>query len=158
MEVGQGPSPPKNQVHPSFPCRSHHPPGRPGSSQDPRCAPRSLSHQVLAGTRAPPQGAAGAPGFCRRKDVRTRVWLRSRRLREAERGAFSGTAALGSPGLQHPAGSKASHRACSLAVSLLSIQEPPPQVLSVTCVKRGWCAIFSWSSWPGIMAIIRPGP
>ena len=91
-----------NQVLPSFPCPSSRPPGRPGSSQRMLGAPL-LPLPPSAGVRA--TGASGpsprccrCPAFCRRKEARTRVWLRSRRLGEAERGAFVVAVALGSPG------------------------------------------------------------
>ena len=86
----------------SFPCPSSRPPGRPGSSQRMLGAPL-LPLPPSAGVRA--TGASGpsprccrCPAFCRRKEARTRVWLRSRRLGEAERGAFVVAVALGSPG------------------------------------------------------------
>lgn len=104
------------------------------------------------------QGAAGAQGFAEGKRQGREFGSEGRRPGEAERGAFAVAVALGSPGppaTQPEEGAGLSP--CGPAVSLLSTHQLSPQICSVTHMKRGQCAIFSWSSWPGLMAF-RPGP
>ena len=96
------------------------------------------------------------PGFCRRKELRMRIWLRSRRLGEAERGAFAVAVAWALQAPQQPGPRRGQLSPCGPAVSLLSTPQFSPQICSVTHMKRGRCTIFSWSSWPGIVAF-RPG-
>lgn len=150
----------RNQVLPSFPCPSSRPPGRPGSSQRMLGAPLlplPPSAGVCAtGASGPSPRCCRCPGFCRRKEPRMRVWLRSRRLGEAERGAFAVAVAWALQAPQQPGPRRGQLSPCGPAVSLLSTPQFSPQICSVTHMKRGRCTIFSWSSWPGIVAF-RPG-
>lgn len=161
-QVPQPPTPFGNQVLPSFPC----PPPAHLGGQAPLGGrlglPCSHCHQmqVFAPPEhvTPPQGAAGVQGFAEGKRQGREFGSEGRRLGEAERGAFAVAVALGSPGppsTQPEVGAGLSP--CGPAVSLLSTHQLSPQICSVTYMKRGQCANFSWSSWPGIMAF-RPGP
>lgn len=153
-----------------YPPREPGPPFLPLPLLPPPWEARLLSEDAR-GSPAPPAGVYATrapgpsprccrcPGFCRRKEVRTRVWLRSRKLREAERGAFAGAVALGSPGppaTQPEVGPAQPLWSGSFSAVHSPLHSGSLQICSVTHMKRRRYAIFSWSSWPGIVAF-RPG-
>lgn len=146
---GSGPLAPQDRCTLPFPAPL---PNQGGRAPLRGCSvlPLFLPYQVPADIWAPPQGAAGAPGFCRRKDRRTRVWFWSRRLREAEPGALPGTPALGSPAAlirQHLGrqGRPQSLQFGSFSVVHLRSLSADPSPLPVTQGKKEQCARLGWS-------------